>query len=114
MSGRIIYNLPNPIGPNQPATKSFVENKINDYLKRDGSLNMTANLKMDKNYIEDLQTPIDVPITDLVNYRKDAYRAANKEYLRQNFLKRVKMVGLIMISNKKLSVMLNLPKWTFQ
>ena len=49
---------------------------------------MTGNLKMDKNYIEDLQTPNDVPITDLVNYRKDAYRAANKEYLRQNFLKK--------------------------
>ena len=88
MSGRRIYNLPNPIGPNQPATKSFVENKINDYLKRDGSLNMTGNLKMDKNYTEDLETPNDVPITDLVNYRKDAYQAANKEYLRPNFLKR--------------------------
>ena len=88
MSGRRIYNLPNPIGPNQPATKSFVENKINDYLKRDGSLNMTGNLNMDKNYIEDLETPNDVPITDLVNYRKDAYCATNKEYLRQNFLKK--------------------------
>ena len=49
---------------------------------------MTGNLKMDKKYIEDLETPNDVPITDLANYRKDAYRAANKEYLRQNFLKR--------------------------
>ena len=49
---------------------------------------MTDNLKMDKKYIEDLETPNDVPITDLVNYRKDAYRAANKEYLRRNFLKK--------------------------
>ena len=49
---------------------------------------MTGNLKMDKKVIEDLETPNDVPITDLVNYRKDAYRAANKEYLRQNFLKK--------------------------
>ena len=49
---------------------------------------MTGNLKMDKNYIEDLETPNDVPITDLVNYRKDAHRAANKEYLRKNFLKK--------------------------
>ena len=49
---------------------------------------MTGNLQMDKKYIEDLETPNDVPITDLANYRKDAYRAVNKEYLRQNFLKK--------------------------
>ena len=46
---------------------------------------MTGNLKMDKKYREDLQTFNDVPITDLVNYRKDVYRAANKEYLRKTF-----------------------------
>ena len=89
ISGRRIFNLPNPTGPNQPATKSFLENKINDYVKKkDGTVAMTGNLKMDKKYIEDLETPNDVPITDLVTYRKDAYRAANKEYLRQNFLKK--------------------------
>ena len=49
---------------------------------------MTGNLKMDKKYIEDLETPNDVPITDLANYREDAYRAVNKEYLRQNSLKK--------------------------
>ena len=49
---------------------------------------MTGNLKMDKNYIEELETTNDVPIADLVNYRKDAYRAADKEYLRTNFLKK--------------------------
>ena len=38
--------------------------------------------------IEDLETSNDVPITDLVHYRKDAYRAANKEYLRKNFSKK--------------------------
>ena len=85
MSGRRIYNLPNPIGANQPATKKYADN---NFLRKDGTVAMTDNLKMDKKYIKDLETPNDVPITDLVNYRKDAYCAANKEYLRQNFLKK--------------------------
>ena len=88
MSNKRIYNLPTPNGPNQPATKSFVENKIKDYVKRDGSQAMTGDLQMGKKVIEDLEAPNDVPITDLVNYRKDAYRTANKEYLCQNFAKK--------------------------
>ena len=88
-----IIKLQDPIDDNDAATKGYVDGKVvnvdlTGYLRRDGSLNMTGNLKMDKKYIEDLETPNDLPITDLVNYRKDAYRAANKEYLRQNFLKR--------------------------
>ena len=88
-----IIKLQDPIDDNDAATKGYVDGKVvnvdlTGYLRRDGSLNMTGNLKMDKKYIEDLETPNDVPITDLANYRKDAYRAANKEYLRQNFLKK--------------------------
>ena len=88
-----ITNLGGPVRDDDAVNKGYVDGKVvnvdlTGYLKRDGSLNMTGNLKMDKNYIEDLQTSNDVPITDLVNYRKDAYRAANKEYLRQNFLKK--------------------------
>ena len=88
-----IVKLQDPIDDNDAATKGYVDGKVvnvdlTGYLRRDGSLNMTGNLKMGKKYIEDLETPNDVPITDLANYRKDAYRAANKEYLRQNFLKR--------------------------
>ena len=88
-----IIKLQDPIDDNDAVNKGYVDGKVvnvdlNGYLRRDGSLNMTGNLKMDKKYIEDLETPNDVPITDLANYRKDAYRAANKEYLRQNFLKR--------------------------
>ena len=88
-----IIKLQDPIDDNDATTKGYVDGKVvnvdlTGYLRRDGSLNMTGNLKMDKKYIEDLETPNDVPITDLVNYRKDAYRAANKEYLRQYFLKR--------------------------
>ena len=133
MQGNRIYSLPIPTGSQQPATKEYTEkyflqkignettdynadskklvnlaDPINDtdaankryvlgqlgnvdltaYLRRDGTQSMMGNLQMDKKYIEDLETPIDVPITDLVNYRKDAYRAVNKEYLRQNFLKK--------------------------
>ena len=84
-----IIKLQDPIADNDAVNKGYVDGKVvNGYLRRDGSLNMTGNLKMDKKYIEDLETPNDVPITDLANYQKDAYRAANKEYLRQNFLKR--------------------------
>ena len=93
-----ITNLGGPVRDDDAVNKGNVDRKVvnvdlTGYLRRDGSLNMTGNLKMDKKYIEDLQTPNDVPITDLVNYRKDAYRAANKEYLRQNFLKRDKNGG---------------------
>ena len=88
-----ITNLGGPVRDSDAVNKGYVDGKVvnvdlTGYLKRDGSLNTTGNLKMDKNYIENLETPNDVPITDLVNYRKDAYRAANKEYLRQNFLKK--------------------------
>ena len=88
-----IIKLQDPIDDNDAATKGYIDQKVENvdltgYLKRDGSLNMTGNLQMNKKYIEDLETPNDVSITDLVNYQKDAYRAANKEYLRQNFLKK--------------------------
>ena len=88
-----ITNLGGPVRDDDAVNNGYVDGKVvnvdlTGYLKRDGSLNTTGNLKMDKKYIEDLQTPNDVPITDLVNYRKDSYRAANKEYLRQNFLKK--------------------------
>ena len=81
------------MGPQEPANKKYVDGKVvnvdlTGYLKRDGSQAMTGDLQMGKNVIEDLETPNDVPLTDLVNYRKDAYRAANKEYLRKNFLKK--------------------------
>ena len=88
MNDSRIYDLPQPTGPQQPATKKYVDDNLTSFIKLDGSRAMTGNLKMDKKYIEDLETSNDVPITDLVNYRKDAYRAANKEYLRQNFLKK--------------------------
>ena len=54
---RIHFNLPAPIGPNQPATKSFVENKINDYVKKDGTTAMTSNLQMGSKKITNLADP---------------------------------------------------------
>ena len=84
-----ITNLADPDQDNEAVNIGYLHQKLayidlTAYLKKDGSQSMTGNLKMDKNYIEDLETPNDVPITDLVNYRKDAYRAANKEYLGKN------------------------------
>ena len=88
-----IVNLADPTDDNDAANKGYVLSQVgnsdlSDYLRRDGTQSMTGNLQMDKHYIEDLETPNDVPVTDLANYQKDAYRAANKEYLRQNFLKK--------------------------
>ena len=88
MNDSRIYDLPQPTGPQQPATKKYVDDNLTSFMKLDGSRAMTGNLKMGKKVIENLETPNDVPITDSANYRKDAYRAANKEYLRQNFLKK--------------------------
>ena len=70
-----IIKLQDPIDDNDAATKGYVDGKVvnvdlTGYLRRDGSLNMTGNLKMDRKYIEDLETPNDVPITDLVNIEK--------------------------------------------
>ena len=88
-----IVNLADPTDDNDAANKGYVLRQVGNanlsaYLRRDGTQSMTGNLQMDKHYIEDLETPNDVPITDLASYQKDAYRAANKEYLRQNFLKK--------------------------
>ena len=57
MDGNRIFDLPNPTGPSQPATKSFVENKINDYLKKVGATAMTGNLQMGSKKIIDLADP---------------------------------------------------------
>ena len=57
MDGNRIFDLPNPTGPSQPATESFVENKVNDYLKKDGTTAMTGNLQMGSKKITDLADP---------------------------------------------------------
>ena len=57
MSGTIIFNLPNPTGPNQPSTKSFLENKITKYVKKDGTTAMRGNLQMSSKKITDLADP---------------------------------------------------------
>ena len=47
-----IIKLQDPIDDNDAATKGYVDGKVGNvdltgYLRRDGSLNMTGNLKMD-------------------------------------------------------------------
>ena len=48
-----IIKLQDPIDDNDAVNKGYVDGKVvnvdlNGYLRRDGSLNMTGNLKMDK------------------------------------------------------------------
>ena len=51
---RRITNLPTPVDPHEPPTKSYVDNT---FLERDGSYPMTGNLKMGSHKITGLRTP---------------------------------------------------------
>ena len=66
-----IIKLQDPIDDNDAATKGYVDGKVvnvdlNGYLRRDGSLNMTGNLKMGSKKITDLDDGISDG--DAVNY----------------------------------------------
>ena len=61
---------------------------LTDYLKRDGPQSMMGNLQMGDKKITDLETQDDINISDYPNYLKDSKMAINKEYARENILKK--------------------------
>ena len=71
MNENRIYSLPLPTGPQQPATKKYVDDS---FLKLDGSRAMTDNLHMGSKRITNLADPSD-----------NTY-AVNKKYLNDNAL----------------------------
>ena len=83
------------------ANKSYVDGEIakvsidtTPLLLRDGSRSMTGDLDMDRNYILSVENLDDYKDTDPYEYRvKDVKSVVNKEYLKENFLKKVDKDG---------------------
>ena len=91
---------------NDKASKSYVDNKIakvpidtTPLLPRDGSRSMTGDFDNGGNNILKVENLVDYKDTDPYDYRvKDVKSVVNKEYLNENFMKRlIKMVENIMI-----------------
>ena len=83
------------------ANKSYVDAEIANVnfdatplLPRDGSRSMFGNLDMDDNHILNIENLTDYKDTDPYEYRvKDVKSVVNKEYLNENFLKKVDKDG---------------------
>ena len=91
MNNSPIYSLPNPTGTQQPVPLGFGDGR---YLKRDGSNTMTGNLKLGGKNILQVENLTDYKDTDPYDYRvKDVKSVVNKEYLNENFMKRVDKDG---------------------
>ena len=83
------------------ANKSYVDGEIakvsidtTPLLLRDGSRSMTGDLDMGRNYILSVENLDDYKDTDPYEYRvKDVKSVVNKEYLNENFLKKVDKDG---------------------
>ena len=83
------------------ANKSYVDGEIakvnidtTPLLPRDGSRSMLGNLDMDDNHILNIENLTDYKDTDPYEYRvKDVKSVVNKEYLNENFLKKVDKDG---------------------
>ena len=83
------------------ANKSYVDGEIakvnidtTPLLPRNGSRSMFGDLDMDGNHILSVESLVDYKDTDPYEYRvKDVKSVVNKEYLNENFLKRVDKDG---------------------
>ena len=98
MNDNRIYGLPPPIGPQQPATKKYVDGEIakvhidtTPLLPRDGNRKMTGDLDIDRNHILSVENLNDHKVDDAFEVRaRDLYSVVNKEYLNAKFLKKDK------------------------
>ena len=93
--------LADPTGDGQAANKSYVDGKIakvhidtTPLLPRDGSRSMTGDLDIGGNNILKVENLVDYKDTDPYDYRvKDVKSVVNKEYLNENFMKKVDKDG---------------------
>ena len=94
-------NAKQDIAINDKASKSYVDGEIakvhidtTPLLPRDGSRSMTSDLDMDGNNILKVENLVDYKDTDPYDYRvKDVKSVVNKEYLNENFMKKVDKDG---------------------
>ena len=94
-------NAKQDIAINDKASKSYVGGEIakvhidtTPLLPRDGSRSMTGDLDIGRNNILSVENLVDYKDTDPCDYRvKDVKSVVNKEYLNENFMKKVDKDG---------------------
>ena len=94
-------NAKQDIAINDKASKSYVDNEIakvhidtTPLLPRDGSRSMTGDFDNGGNNILSVENLVDYKDTDPYDYRvKDVKSVVNKEYLNENFIKKVDKDG---------------------
>ena len=102
MNGREIKNLGDPADNADATNKSYVDGEIakvnidtTPLLPRNGSRSMFGDLDMDGNHILSVKNLVDYKDVDPYEYRvKDLKSVVNKEYLNENFLKKVDKDGI--------------------
>ena len=95
-------NAKQDIAINDKASKSYVDGEIakvhidtTPLLPRDGSRSMTGDLDIGGNNILSVENLVDYKDTDPYDYRvKDVKSVVNKEYLNENFMKKVDKDGI--------------------
>ena len=103
MNNREIKNLGDPTDDGDAANKKYIDGEIaklphsansGSFLKTDGTRSMTGDLDMDGNNILSVENLVDYKDTDPYDYRvKDVKSVVNKEYLNENFMKKVDKDG---------------------
>ena len=96
-----VENAKQDIAINDKASKSYVDGEIakvhidtTPLLPRDGSRSMTNDLNIGGNNILKVENLVDYKDTDPYDYRvKDVKSVVNKEYLNENFIKKVDKDG---------------------
>ena len=101
MNSNLINGLGDPVDDADAANKKFVDTEIakvhidtTPLLPRNGSRSMFGDLDMDGNHILSVKNLVDYKDVDPYEYRvKDLKSVVNKEYLNENFLKKVDKDG---------------------
>ena len=103
MNSNLINGLGDPVDDADAANKKFVDTEIakvhidtTPLLPRNGSRSMLGDLDMDGNHILSVENLVDYEIHAPLDYNyrvKDLKSVVNKEYLNENFLKKVDKGG---------------------